>query len=208
MLGWLPDSFVHCLRDFQEGREKGLSVLRANDSDGKAIVNTSLPCAAVCLTKSESTKQFIGGKIFERPVVLIQFILDFQNYSVTQDECKASDMDDMVFRAFRYIEQCVSDVNNPHFAGLRAAYDFNAVYGGWDTYTTHAFDKNVGMEVKVYSLTYVCNIFDRETNAQKSVELAEVDLKLYDVNLSTMAPAGEPSETDIIYPPKINEKPN
>lgn len=202
MYGELTDAFVQCLRGWPEAAAFNLSVIKTNDTDGKAIVNTMLPCTAVLLWNNRSTHTFIGGRVWEIMQLRIMTMIDLINYSVTEDDGFQSRMESMASRQKRYFLSQATNPANPIFRQLRLDYGFSIKLRDSQTRTSVAFETNVGGEgkqIKVYDSYFEVNILWPESMGlpTENIPLEEIDLQLYDKDLTTGDDTGHIQQTVI-----------
>jgi hypothetical protein len=175
MYGSLVWAFVGALRAFPDGVDYGLNVIQVNDSDGGAVVNTGLPCCTVSLVNADSPVTFMGGGVYERLRVYVQVIVDFINHSQSDDGGVAVRFQNLPYEIRRYVECEVGDRESVFFKDLRADYGFSAVYEGLKTYMSVAYEKAMGKQVLVYSMTWAVNVLDGGGVDDRSVELEGVE---------------------------------
>jgi hypothetical protein len=190
MYGTLIQAFIEAIRAFPAKKRYGLNVVQVNDSEAKTVINTALPCAAVALINAKKPTTFIGGGIYENPKVNVQVIVDFVNHSSSADGGVSVKYQNLPYEIRRYVEAEVNRPDSAFFKELRSNHGFSAVYDEMKTYTSQAYEKEIGKQVLVYSFSWVCNMVDPCSTEMETAELDSIDeviledVELNDVNVT------------------------
>lgn len=194
MYGQLTRAFVNCLRAWPEAKRYNLSVIEANETEGKVIVNTTIPCAAVSTLRTAKPTTFLGGGIYETVIIRTICVVDFTNFSASEDGGAQVRQEDIPHKLSRWIDRQSKDAGNKHFLDLRRNWGFSLIYQGFDTKTSRAEIKNFGGDAqttKTFTFDFLVNVVDNDAllrygcEGVDSVTLEGAELQLYDTDLKT-----------------------
>lgn len=176
MLGDIIDAFVKSLRKAPVVM-KGKVAVRAVTDDGKGIINTVLPCVAVSVDNSPRADVHIGGLVMDKVAISFSIIANFNDQTAASFNEQQRKTLNLAMQVRSHIEK---SKQGEDFAELTRKYNFYPVYRGFRTYTTQAFDREIGTSVSVVELQYETRIVDYATydELHHSEELQEVTVTL------------------------------
>lgn len=157
MLGDIIDAFIKSLRKAPVVVNDKVAVRVVTD-DGRGIINTTLPCVAVSVNNSPNANVHIGGLIMDKVEISFSIIANFNDQTAASFNEQQKKTLNLAMKIRSYIEQ---NKQGSDFTELIQKYNFYPMYRGFRTYTTQAFDKEIGTSVSVVELQYETRVVDR-----------------------------------------------